>query len=137
VTNLLTLPSHYILKSWSRNAKSGVILDERTTDLSHDALDSLSIRYNNLCHEALKYVDEGVNIRWVPLYNNLWHTRLFINYKLWWKKISIEIWISDECTNCQHLSTWDSWSQELYLYGSWSSMASIWVVCQIPAKRFL
>lgn len=60
VTNLLTLPSHYILKRWSRNAKSGVILDERTTDLSNDALESLSIRYNNLHHEALKYVDEAV-----------------------------------------------------------------------------
>ncbi|KAK7307412.1 hypothetical protein VNO77_40452 [Canavalia gladiata] len=61
VTNLLTLPSHYILKRWSRNAKSGVILDERTADLSNGARESLTIRYNNLRHEALKYVDEGVS----------------------------------------------------------------------------
>ncbi|KAL2348727.1 hypothetical protein Fmac_002727 [Flemingia macrophylla] len=60
VTNLLTLPSHYILKRWSRNAKSGVILEERTTNLSNGAQESLTIRYNNLRHEALKYVDEGM-----------------------------------------------------------------------------
>lgn len=61
VTNIFTLPSHYILKRWTRNAKSGVILDERTTDSSNVAQESLTIRYNNLLHEALKYVDEGVN----------------------------------------------------------------------------
>ncbi|TKY70217.1 FAR1-RELATED SEQUENCE 5 [Spatholobus suberectus] len=60
VTNLLTLPSHYILKRWSRIAKSGVILDECTTNFSNCAQESLTIRYNNLRHEALKYVDEGV-----------------------------------------------------------------------------
>nr|KYP55294.1 Protein FAR1-RELATED SEQUENCE 5 [Cajanus cajan] len=60
VTNLLTLPSHYILKRWSRIAKSGVILEERSTSLSHGAQESLTIRYNNLRHEACKYVDEGV-----------------------------------------------------------------------------
>ncbi|RDX79174.1 Protein FAR1-RELATED SEQUENCE 5, partial [Mucuna pruriens] len=61
VTNLLTLPSHYILKRWSRIARSGVILDERTTNFSNGAQESLTIRYNNLRHEALKYADEGVN----------------------------------------------------------------------------
>ncbi|KAK7406965.1 hypothetical protein VNO78_08601 [Psophocarpus tetragonolobus] len=60
VINLLTLPSHYILKRWSRIAKSGVILDERTTNMSNGAQESLTIRYNNLRLEALKYVDEGV-----------------------------------------------------------------------------
>ncbi|KAK7252607.1 hypothetical protein RIF29_36681 [Crotalaria pallida] len=61
VTNLLTLPSHYILKRWTRNAKSGVMLDDHTTDLLNGALDSLTIRYNNLRHEALKFVDKGVS----------------------------------------------------------------------------
>ncbi|XP_027911300.1 protein FAR1-RELATED SEQUENCE 5-like [Vigna unguiculata] len=60
VTNLLTLPSHYILKRWTRIAKSGVILDERTSNLSNGAHESLTIRFNNLRHQALKYVDEGV-----------------------------------------------------------------------------
>ncbi|KAL4313853.1 protein FAR1-RELATED SEQUENCE 5 [Arachis duranensis] len=60
VTNILTLPSHYILKRWTRNAKSGVILDEHTPDLLNGARESLTIRYNNLRHEALKYVDDGI-----------------------------------------------------------------------------
>lgn len=59
VTNVLTLPSHYILKRWTRNAKSGVILDEHTSDLLNGARESLTVRYNNLRHEAFKYVDEG------------------------------------------------------------------------------
>lgn len=61
VTNLLTLPSHYILKRWTRNAKIGVIFDQRTADLLNGAQESLTIRYNNLRHEALKFVDEGVS----------------------------------------------------------------------------
>lgn len=61
VTNILTLPSHYILKRWSRNAKSGVILDDHTTDLLNGGQESLTIRYNNLRREALKYADKGVS----------------------------------------------------------------------------
>ncbi|XP_014519507.1 protein FAR1-RELATED SEQUENCE 5 [Vigna radiata var. radiata] len=60
VTNLLTLPSHYILKRWTRIAKSGVILDERTANLSNGSHESLTIRFSNLRHQALKYVEEGV-----------------------------------------------------------------------------
>ncbi|KAI4314684.1 hypothetical protein L6164_027571 [Bauhinia variegata] len=60
VTNVLTLPSHYILKRWTRNAKSGVVLDEHNSGLLYGARESLTVRYNNLRHEALKYVDEGV-----------------------------------------------------------------------------
>ncbi|KAM7522698.1 hypothetical protein LguiA_012600 [Lonicera macranthoides] len=56
VTNVLTLPSHYILRRWTRNAKIGVGLDEHT-DLN--GLDSLAKRYNNLCREAIKYAEEG------------------------------------------------------------------------------
>ncbi|XP_042494796.1 protein FAR1-RELATED SEQUENCE 5-like [Macadamia integrifolia] len=59
VTNVLTLPSHYILKRWTRNAKSGVILEERASDLLNSR-ESITVRYNNLRQEALKYVDEGV-----------------------------------------------------------------------------
>ncbi|XP_050228615.1 protein FAR1-RELATED SEQUENCE 5-like [Mercurialis annua] len=59
VTNVLTLPSHYILKRWTRNAKSSVILEERATDLYSSYLESHTVRYNTLRHEALKFVDEG------------------------------------------------------------------------------
>ncbi|KAK4587845.1 hypothetical protein RGQ29_019019 [Quercus rubra] len=51
VTNVLTLPSHYILKRWTRNAKSGVLLDQCTLGLP----------------TALKYVEEGAES--VPIYN--------------------------------------------------------------------
>ncbi|KAH6789821.1 FAR1-related sequence 5 [Perilla frutescens var. frutescens] len=59
VTNVLTLPSHYILKRWTRNAKSSVILEERVTDSYHSYLESHTVRYNTLRHEAFKFVDEG------------------------------------------------------------------------------
>ncbi|KAK6928963.1 Zinc finger, SWIM-type [Dillenia turbinata] len=57
VTNVLTLPSRYILKRWTRNAKSGVGLDEQDSD-SQD-IESLTLRFNNLCREAIKYAEEG------------------------------------------------------------------------------
>ncbi|XP_051113428.1 protein FAR1-RELATED SEQUENCE 5 [Andrographis paniculata] len=59
VTNVLTLPSHYILKRWTRNAKSSVILEERVTDPFKSYLESHTVRYNTLRHEAFKFVDEG------------------------------------------------------------------------------
>ncbi|KDP47038.1 hypothetical protein JCGZ_10765 [Jatropha curcas] len=59
VTNVLTLPSHYILKRWTRNAKSSVILEERATDVYTNYLESHTVRYNTLRHEAFKFVDEG------------------------------------------------------------------------------
>ncbi|XP_012066286.1 protein FAR1-RELATED SEQUENCE 3 isoform X2 [Jatropha curcas] len=57
VTNVLTLPSHYILKRWTRNAKTGVGVDERGGELHGQ--ESLALRYNNLCREAIKYAEEG------------------------------------------------------------------------------
>ncbi|KAK4440656.1 protein FAR1-RELATED SEQUENCE 5 [Sesamum alatum] len=59
VTNVLTLPSHYILKRWTRNAKSSVVLEERVTDPFNSYLESHTVRYNTLRHEAFKFVDEG------------------------------------------------------------------------------
>jgi hypothetical protein len=60
VTNVLTLPSHYVLKRWTRNAKSGVILEEHASDFLGSSRESLTFRYSNLRHEALKYVDNGI-----------------------------------------------------------------------------
>ncbi|KAK7822216.1 protein far1-related sequence 3 [Quercus suber] len=57
VTNVLTLPSHYILKRWTRNAKAGVGLDEQNSDPL--GIESLTLRFNNLCWEAIKYAEEG------------------------------------------------------------------------------
>ncbi|XP_048443891.1 protein FAR1-RELATED SEQUENCE 5 isoform X2 [Pyrus x bretschneideri] len=48
------------MKRWTRNAKSGVILEEHAGDLLNKPQESLTVRYNNLRHEALRYVDEGI-----------------------------------------------------------------------------
>ncbi|KAK3412868.1 hypothetical protein EUGRSUZ_I01547 [Eucalyptus grandis] len=59
VTNVLTLPPHFILKRWTRNAKSSVNLEEHASGLYTNYLESHTVRYNTLRHEAFKFVDEG------------------------------------------------------------------------------
>lgn len=61
VTNVLTLPSHYILKRWTRNAKSSIILEERASAVYTNYLESHTVRYNTLRHEAFKFVDDAAN----------------------------------------------------------------------------
>ncbi|GFP97582.1 protein far1-related sequence 3 [Phtheirospermum japonicum] len=54
VTNVLTLPSRYILNRWTRNAKS--------MNVNHIELhghESLTARYNNLCKEAIRFAEQG------------------------------------------------------------------------------
>ncbi|KAK2388621.1 protein FAR1-RELATED SEQUENCE [Trifolium repens] len=53
MTNVLTLPSHYILKRWTKNAKSSAGSDEL------HGQESLTSRYSNLCREAIRYAEEG------------------------------------------------------------------------------
>ncbi|XP_042495370.1 protein FAR1-RELATED SEQUENCE 5-like [Macadamia integrifolia] len=67
VSNVLTLPSHYVLKRWTRNAKSGIVLDESALESSSNSRESLTVRYNNLRQEAIKYVEEGAKS--VQIYN--------------------------------------------------------------------
>ncbi|KAJ4847341.1 hypothetical protein Tsubulata_026783 [Turnera subulata] len=57
VTNVLTLPSHYILNRWTRNAKSCVGLEEQNAE--QQGIETLTSRFNNLCLEAIKYAEEG------------------------------------------------------------------------------
>ncbi|PKI52555.1 protein FAR1-RELATED SEQUENCE 9 [Punica granatum] len=57
--NVLTLPSQYILKRWTRDAKSGAVPEDRILEAPNDSRESLSVRYNNLRQEAIKYVEEG------------------------------------------------------------------------------
>ncbi|XXG41610.1 hypothetical protein AAC387_Pa01g2044 [Persea americana] len=62
VANVLSLPSHCFLKRWTRNAKSGTTLDDQATDLEGNccsSLTGLTLRYNNLCQEAIKLAEEG------------------------------------------------------------------------------
>ncbi|XP_074294997.1 protein FAR1-RELATED SEQUENCE 3-like [Silene latifolia] len=56
VTNVLTLPSYYILNRWTKNAKSVGISDELSADCARE---SLASRYSTLCREAIRYALEG------------------------------------------------------------------------------
>lgn len=56
VTNVLTIPSQYILKRWTRNARAGLLDDQ---DTGVHVKSSLTVRFNNLCREALKFAEEG------------------------------------------------------------------------------
>ncbi|XP_056164557.1 protein FAR1-RELATED SEQUENCE 3-like isoform X1 [Syzygium oleosum] len=57
VTNVLTLPSHYILKRWTRNAKSLLGSEELNSD--PHGIETLTSRFNSLCREAIQYAEEG------------------------------------------------------------------------------
>ncbi|WCJ28617.1 FAR1-related sequence 9 [Euphorbia peplus] len=65
--NVLRLPSEYVLKRWTRNAKSGAVLDEGATELPNNSRESLTVRYNSLRQEAIKYVEEGAKS--IHIYN--------------------------------------------------------------------
>ncbi|KAJ0096937.1 hypothetical protein Patl1_29335 [Pistacia atlantica] len=67
VTNVLTLPSQYVMRRWTRNAKSGLVLEDRTSDLLNSSKESLTVRYDNLRHEAFKLVDDG--LKSLDIYN--------------------------------------------------------------------
>jgi hypothetical protein len=57
--NVLTLPSQYVLKRWTRNAKCGADLGERAPEPQNNSRESLTVRYNTLRQEAIKFVEEG------------------------------------------------------------------------------
>ncbi|KAK8665461.1 hypothetical protein V6N13_005628 [Hibiscus sabdariffa] len=57
--NVLTLPSQYVLKRWTRNAKIGDVQDEHASEFPNNSRESLTDRYNILRQEAIKYVEEG------------------------------------------------------------------------------
>ncbi|KAA8535905.1 hypothetical protein F0562_028383 [Nyssa sinensis] len=65
--NVLTLPSQYLLKRWTRNAKSGGAVDECVPELPSNSRVSLTVRYNNLRQEAIKFVEEGAKS--IHIYN--------------------------------------------------------------------
>ncbi|KAM1764567.1 hypothetical protein ACFX11_003802 [Malus domestica] len=68
--NVLTLPPQYVLKRWTRNAKSGAgraMLDEHASESPSNSRESVTVRYNNLRQEAIKYVEEGA--RSIHIYN--------------------------------------------------------------------
>ncbi|MQL89023.1 hypothetical protein Taro_021592 [Colocasia esculenta] len=61
IANVLVLPSQYISKRWSRNAKTGDVLDDQNVELHGNSRESLTLRYNNLRHLAINFVEEGAS----------------------------------------------------------------------------
>ncbi|KAI3969653.1 hypothetical protein MKX01_020214 [Papaver californicum] len=52
VTNVLTLPSYYVLRRWTRNAKSGIVVDDHALELQTTSKESSIDRFNNLNGEV-------------------------------------------------------------------------------------
>ncbi|CAH9132543.1 unnamed protein product [Cuscuta epithymum] len=59
VTNVPTLPSHYVLKRWTRSAKSSVTLEEQVPGSLSGYLESHTVRFNTLRQEVFKFVETG------------------------------------------------------------------------------
>ncbi|XP_072950976.1 protein FAR1-RELATED SEQUENCE 5-like [Typha angustifolia] len=53
------LPEEYFLERWTRQAKLGVILDDDNIGPQGTCQESITSRYNNLCHDALRCAERG------------------------------------------------------------------------------
>lgn len=60
VTGVILLPEQYILKRWTRKAKSGLILEDgRGVEFQNYCQSSSILRYNDLVHDAMKCAEKG------------------------------------------------------------------------------
>lgn len=57
---MTTLPEDYVLRRWTRNAKSNALLLEHGAALQNSNPKTLSLRCNDLCRDAIRYAEEGV-----------------------------------------------------------------------------
>ncbi|XP_020577929.1 protein FAR1-RELATED SEQUENCE 5-like [Phalaenopsis equestris] len=55
----LALPSEYILRRWTRNAKSAVLSYENCAQIPSNSYRAFSLRCNDLFHDAIRYAEEG------------------------------------------------------------------------------
>ncbi|CAA6663901.1 unnamed protein product [Spirodela intermedia] len=60
VVGMMVLPEDYILRRWTRNAKSNALLLEHGAALQNSNHKTLSLRCNDLCRDAIRYAEEGV-----------------------------------------------------------------------------
>lgn len=67
VSGIRTLPKEYILKRWTRHAKSSAVGDECGVELRGNGEDPSSARYNDLFRDAIRCVKEGATS--AELYN--------------------------------------------------------------------
>lgn len=59
VVGIRVLPEDYILKRWTRNASSNVVLEERVTEPGLSFQEHLIAWYNDICLDAVRYGMEG------------------------------------------------------------------------------
>ncbi|XP_058071649.1 protein FAR1-RELATED SEQUENCE 5-like [Magnolia sinica] len=59
VSNITTVPSHYILERWTRNAKCVVGLDKRGVAMQANCRKSPNLRYSVLCKQAIRCAEVG------------------------------------------------------------------------------
>ncbi|XP_026405193.1 protein FAR1-RELATED SEQUENCE 5-like isoform X1 [Papaver somniferum] len=57
--NIHDLPPHYILKRWSKDAKSGTVRDREGNQMQADSSSLISLRYNELLQKAINIVTKG------------------------------------------------------------------------------
>ncbi|CAN6458526.1 unnamed protein product [Victoria cruziana] len=57
--SIIILPPQYILKRFTRSARSGAVADECHTDCRSDFQESTSLRYNDLFHRVIKFAEDG------------------------------------------------------------------------------
>lgn len=55
----ILLPEHYILKRWTKKAKSGIVVDERDVETQSYCQQSPTSRYRDLFRDALKVAEKG------------------------------------------------------------------------------
>ncbi|XP_039116295.1 protein FAR1-RELATED SEQUENCE 5-like [Dioscorea cayenensis subsp. rotundata] len=51
--NILTLPSQYILKRWTKYAKNGLVYSGHLPGIDSDGHEPLALHYNRICHKAI------------------------------------------------------------------------------------
>lgn len=56
VTNVLKVPPNYILKRWTRQSRVELLSDDYADT---QCVETLTLRFSNLCREAFKYAEEG------------------------------------------------------------------------------
>ncbi|XP_028553412.1 protein FAR1-RELATED SEQUENCE 5-like isoform X3 [Dendrobium catenatum] len=56
---VVLLPEHYILKRWTKKAKSGIVFDEGDVETQSYCQESPTLRYHDIFHDALKVAEKG------------------------------------------------------------------------------
>ncbi|KAJ6826635.1 protein FAR1-RELATED SEQUENCE 5-like [Iris pallida] len=59
MVDLHFLPQECFLRRWTRNAKNGTPFDQQSSEIQNGCEETITSRYNDLCHDAIKCADRG------------------------------------------------------------------------------